>query len=207
MNASKTLLHLPDHKPRIPHTPMKNPDKPAKDYYDVLGADESTSTRDLERLYKRMAALHHPDRGGSEEAMKSVNEAYSVLRDKARRRDYDAKRKLKRYVAYPPVYQAPARDVGAFGHFLSALMCLLVGLFLLFLVRFQWFWFLWPLAILAVFVIVMGVLMTRSALRTVRSSLPDRHMFRRYQLIQEALFWTLVFTGVYGVYILFQAVE
>jgi len=35
-----------------------------KDYYAILGADERTSQGDLERLYKRMAARRHPDRGG-----------------------------------------------------------------------------------------------------------------------------------------------
>ena len=52
-----------------------------KDYYDILGANERTTARDLERLYKRMAARRHPDRGGSEEEMKSLNEAYGVLRN------------------------------------------------------------------------------------------------------------------------------
>ena len=185
---------------------MRKPKQPAKDYYDVLGADESTSPRDLERLYKRMAALHHPDKGGSEEAMKSVNEAYSVLRDKVSRREYDIKRRLKRNIAYP-AYQAPARDIGAFGHFLSALMCLLIGMFLLLLLRFQWIWFLWPLAILALFVIMVGVVMTRSAIRNFKSSFPETHMFHRYAVAQEALFWTLVITAGYGVYILLRAVE
>lgn len=41
-----------------------------KDYYEILGANERTSPRDLERLYKRMAARRHPDRGGTEEDMK-----------------------------------------------------------------------------------------------------------------------------------------
>ena len=38
-----------------------------KDYYEILGANERTSPRDLERLYKRMAARRHPDKGGTEE--------------------------------------------------------------------------------------------------------------------------------------------
>ncbi len=57
---------------------MSQPDS-QKDYYEILGANESTSARDLERLYKRMAARRHPDKGGSEEEMKTLNEAYGVL--------------------------------------------------------------------------------------------------------------------------------
>lgn len=47
----------------------------SKDYYEILGADERASRSDLERLYKRMAARLHPDKGGNEEEMKSLNEA------------------------------------------------------------------------------------------------------------------------------------
>ena len=63
-----------------------------KDYYAILGANERTSQGDLERLYKRMAARRHPDRGGSEDEMKSLNEAYSVLRNAEARREYDEQR-------------------------------------------------------------------------------------------------------------------
>jgi DnaJ-class molecular chaperone len=51
-----------------------------KDYYAIIGATEETDRRDLEKLYKRRAAELHPDRGGSEEGMKSLNEAYWVLK-------------------------------------------------------------------------------------------------------------------------------
>ena len=120
-----------------------------KDYYEILGADKTASRRDIERLYKRLASRHHPDRGGSEEQMKSLNEAYRVLKDESLRRDYDSQRRRPQEVAFTPVSAPPAQDVGMFGQGLSALLCLLLGLFLLFLVRFQWIWFLWPLGILA----------------------------------------------------------
>ena len=187
---------------------MANPDQRPKDYYDILGADETTSPRDIERLYKRKAAVHHPDRGGSDEAMKSLNEAYRVLKDKTSRRQYDEKRQSRRARPFtPPTSAAPAHDVGLFGHFLSALLCLLVGLFLLFLVRSQWIWFLWPLAILSLLVILFGVLMTRSAIRAYGASLPPRNPLRRFTALQEAIFWTLVLTGGYGIYIVLTAVE
>ena len=176
-----------------------------KDYYEILGANERTTPRDLERLYKRMAAQRHPDRGGSEEEMKSLNEAYGVLRDRETRNEYDAQR-VKSEVSFAPVSAAAANDIGLLGHGLSAFFCLLIGLFLLFLVRFQWIWFLWPLAILAALVIAAGVLMARSTMRAVNASLPVSNPFRRYTRLQEGVFWSVVIASGYGLYLLLTAV-
>jgi hypothetical protein len=176
-----------------------------KDYYEILGANERTSPRDLERLYKRMAARRHPDKGGSEEEMKFLNEAYGVLRNKEARDQYDAQR-VKPAVAFVPVSAPTAQEVGLLGHGLSAFFCLLIGLFLLFLVRFQWIWFLWPLAILAVLVILFGIMMARSAMRAVNASLPVSNPLRRYTRVQEAIFWCVVIGSGYGVYLLLTAV-
>ena len=178
---------------------------PQKDYYAILGANERTSQGDLERLYKRMAARRHPDRGGSEDEMKSLNEAYSVLRNTEARREYDAQR-VKAPAGFVPVTAPTASDVGLLGHGLSAFFCLLVGLFLLFLVRFQWMWFLWPLAILAALVVIAGVMMARSTMRALNAALPLTNPFRRFTGVQEAVFWGVVIAGCYGVYLLMTAV-
>jgi hypothetical protein len=176
-----------------------------KDYYGILGARDSDSQRDLERQYKRMAARRHPDKGGSEDEMKSLNEAYGVLRNEETRRQYDAER-VARSARFVSVSAPAAREVGVLGHGLSALLCLLVGLFLLFLVRMQWIWFLWPLAILAVFVILFGVVMARSAMRAMSETLPRSSRLRRYTRLQEAIFWTLVAGGGYGIYLLLTSI-
>ena len=176
-----------------------------KDYYEILGANERTTPRDLERLYKRMAARRHPDRGGSEEEMKSLNEAYSVLRNKETRHEYDAQRGQPA-VSSVPVTTPTAPDVGLLGHGLSAFFCLIIGLFLLFLVRSQWIWFLWPLGILAVLVILFGIMMARSAMRAVNASLKTSNPLRRYTRAQEAIFWGVVAASGYGVYLLLTAV-
>jgi curved DNA-binding protein CbpA len=177
-----------------------------KDYYAILGARDGDSRGELERQYKRMAARRHPDKGGSEEEMKSLNEAYSVLRNEETRRQYDAARQMAQPVAFIPTSSPTAQDVGVLGHGLSALLCLLVGLFLLFLVRFQWIWFLWPLAILAVFVILFGVVMARSAMRALNDSLPQSSRIRRHTRLQEAMFWSLVAGSGYGIYLLLTSV-
>ncbi len=176
-----------------------------KDYYEILGANEHTSQRDLERLYKRMAARHHPDKGGSDEEMKSLNEAFSVLRNEQSRQEYDAQRS-KPAVGFVPVSAPAAQDVGLLGEGLSAFFCLLIGLFLLFLVRFQWIRFLWPLAILAVLVILFGIMMARNAMRAFNSSLPTSNRFRRHTRLQEAIFWSIVIAAVYGIYLVLTAV-
>ncbi len=178
-----------------------------KDYYRILGADTNTSRRELDHLYKRIAVRLHPDRGGSEEEMKALNQAYNILKDERTRREYDAQRLTMTSSKGPSVASAPAaQDVGLYGHCLSALLCLLTGLFLLFLVRFQWIWFLWPLAILAGFVILFGIMLARSAMVAVGASLSARNRFRGHTFVQEAIFWTAVGAGAYGVYLLFTSV-
>jgi hypothetical protein len=177
-----------------------------KDYYEILGADVSSSRRDLDRLYKRLAARRHPDKGGTEDEMKSLNEAYLVLKNDETRREYDAERVKPRKIAFVPGSSPAAKDIGLLGHGLSAFFCLLIGLFLLLLVRAQWIWFLWPLAILAIFVILFGVMMARSAMRAINASLPHSNPFRRYTRVQEAVFWFLVTASGYGVYLLLTSV-
>ena len=177
----------------------------SKDYYGVLGVDKDASQREIDRQYKRQAARHHPDLGGSEERMKLVNEAYGVLKDAGSRRLYDDSRRTTtkpRVADFRPVYTPTARDVGVMGQCLSALLCLIAGLFLLLLVRFQWIWFLWPLAILAVCVVGFGVLLARSAMVAVNDSLPVTNRLKRHTKLQELAFWAVIVTTGYGLYVL-----
>jgi hypothetical protein len=178
-----------------------------KDYYAVLGVDKDASRVDLDRSYRRLASKHHPDRGGSEERMKLLNEAYGVLKDSRVRGDYDAVRRPRAAASasasgFVRVNTPTARDVGVFGHCLSAGLCLIAGVFLLLLVRFQWIWILWPLAILAVFVAGFGVLLARSAMVKVNESLPVTNRFKRHTKIQEVAFWVVIITSCYGLYLL-----
>ncbi|MFN2532698.1 MAG: J domain-containing protein [Pyrinomonadaceae bacterium] len=173
-----------------------------KDYYVLLGVSEAASQNEIERQYKRQAAKHHPDLGGSEERMKSLNEAYTVLKNQTSRREYDATRKKDVQQHFAVSVTPAAQDVGVFGHCLSAIMCLFLGLFLLFLVRFQGIWFLWPLGILAALVIGFGILMARGAMVAVNSSLSDSNRWRRHTRIQEMAFWTAVGGGVFVVYLM-----
>ena len=175
-----------------------------RDYYDVLGVGANATREEIDRQYKREAHKHHPDRGGSEERMKSLNEAYGVLKEVTSRKTYDEGREtFSPDRPFVPASTPTARDIGLFGHVLSATLCLLAGMFLLLLVRFQWIWFLWPLAILAVFVIGFGVLIARSAMVAANASLPSTNRFRRHTAVQELVFWFIVLMSIYGVYLLF----
>jgi len=145
--------------------------KTSKDYYEILGASRDASPREIERLYKRLAHQRHPDRGGAEDDMKALNEAYQVLHDVVKRKEYDVQRRspVARAVVIPVT--PTARDVGIYGQVLSALLCMLAGLMLLFLVRFNGLWFLWPLSILAIGVVLFGVIIAHSAMTNARCRL------------------------------------
>jgi molecular chaperone DnaJ len=62
----------------------------AKDYYQVLGISKGASADEIKRAYRKLAAEHHPDRGGEDVKFKEINEAYQVLSDPAKRQQYDA---------------------------------------------------------------------------------------------------------------------
>ena len=175
-----------------------------KDYYGVLGVDKDASQPEIERQYKREASKHHPDRGGSEERMKSLNEAYGVLKDKSLRTSYDATRRRPAAArhGFTPVTTPAAQEIGVLGHCLSAWLCLTAGAFLLLLVRFQWMMFLWPLAVLAVLVLGFGVMLARSAMIAVNNSLPPTNRFKRHTKIQEVAFWAVIVSGGYGLYVI-----
>jgi len=66
----------------------------AKDYYGVLGILKNASEAEIKKAYRKMAMQYHPDRNpGKEkwanEKFKQINEAYGVLGDPHKRRQYD----------------------------------------------------------------------------------------------------------------------
>lgn len=62
----------------------------AKDYYSVLGVHKGATQEELKKAYRKLAHTHHPDKkGGDEVKFKEINEAYGVLGDAEKRRQYD----------------------------------------------------------------------------------------------------------------------
>ncbi|MFA6414897.1 MAG: molecular chaperone DnaJ [Candidatus Paceibacterota bacterium] len=63
----------------------------AKDYYNVLGVDRKATQDDIKKAFRKLAHKYHPDKGGTDESkFKEITEAYSVLSDDKKRREYDA---------------------------------------------------------------------------------------------------------------------
>ncbi len=65
-----------------------------KDYYEVLEVEKEASPQQIKEAYRRLAFQYHPDRNketpAGVERMKEINEAYAVLSDPKKRKDYDA---------------------------------------------------------------------------------------------------------------------
>lgn len=66
----------------------------AKDYYDILGVGHDSSDDDIKKAYRKLALKFHPDRNpeskeAAEAQFKEATEAYSILSDGSKRRQYD----------------------------------------------------------------------------------------------------------------------
>ena len=66
------------------------------DYYKILGVDRNATPQKIKEAYRKLAFQYHPDRNkgnpSAVENMKEINEAYAVLSDPGKRRDYDTLR-------------------------------------------------------------------------------------------------------------------
>lgn len=64
-----------------------------KNYYDILGIPKWSSDAEIKKAYKKMAMQYHPDRNKwdkkAEEKFKEINEAYQVLWDASKKKNYD----------------------------------------------------------------------------------------------------------------------
>ncbi|HIS38927.1 MAG TPA: molecular chaperone DnaJ [Candidatus Onthousia faecavium] len=63
-----------------------------RDYYEVLGVSKNASQDEIKSAFRKLAKKYHPDiskEANAEEKFKEVQEAYSVLSDETKRRQYD----------------------------------------------------------------------------------------------------------------------
>ena len=66
---------------------------PETDYYKALGVEKNASQADIKKAYRKMAMKYHPDHAkndkSAEEKFKKISEAYAVLSDPEKRKQYD----------------------------------------------------------------------------------------------------------------------
>ena len=77
----------------IEYTRLEDKMAEKRDYYEVLGVDKNASETEIKRAYRKVAKKYHPDMNpGDKEAeakFKEASEAYAVLSDADKRRQYD----------------------------------------------------------------------------------------------------------------------
>lgn len=58
-------------------------------YYQTLGIDKSATQEDIKKAYRKLASIHHPDKGGDTATFQKIQAAYETLSDPQKRAEYD----------------------------------------------------------------------------------------------------------------------
>ncbi|OGH64992.1 MAG: molecular chaperone DnaJ [Candidatus Magasanikbacteria bacterium RIFCSPHIGHO2_01_FULL_41_23] len=62
----------------------------AKDYYKIIGVEKTANAEEIKKAFRKLAHQHHPDKKGGDEAkFKELNEAFQVLGNEEKRKQYD----------------------------------------------------------------------------------------------------------------------
>ena len=91
-------------------------DMPNKDYYNILGIDRAASADDVHRAYRRRARELHPDRNKkdprAEDKFKELGEAYRILSNPQKRKQYDMFGSVGGDYAPPPGWKGAHFETG-----------------------------------------------------------------------------------------------
>ncbi len=102
----------------------------AKDYYKILGVEKGATADEIKKAYRKLALKYHPDRNkddpAAEERFKEVGEAYAVLSDTEKRKQYDTfgSQGFRQRYSQEDIYQGSdigdiLREMGLGGDFFS----------------------------------------------------------------------------------------
>ena len=62
-------------------------------YYDVLNINKNSTEKEIKKAYRKLAVKYHPDKNpgniDAQEKFKQISEAYEILSDKNKRKNYD----------------------------------------------------------------------------------------------------------------------
>src|SRR2546428_2374437 len=76
-----------------------------RDYYQILEVPRDSKLDDIKNAYRKLALMYHPDRNKSpeaEEKFKEISEAYAILSDDEKRKQYDSFGREGVYQRYGP---------------------------------------------------------------------------------------------------------
>lgn len=59
------------------------------DHYQTLGVARNATPDDIKKAYRRLAGIHHPDKGGNTAEFQKIQQAYETLSDPEKKQQYD----------------------------------------------------------------------------------------------------------------------
>ena len=69
-----------------------------RDHHKTIGVSENATQQEIKKAYKRKANKMHPDKGGDKNEFQALQEAYAVLSDPSKRKEYEETGEVKRAV-------------------------------------------------------------------------------------------------------------
>jgi DnaJ family protein A protein 2 len=66
-----------------------NSDVDTTKLYETLGVEKDADEKEIKKAYRKLAIIHHPDKGGDEHKFKEISAAYEILSDQKKRELYD----------------------------------------------------------------------------------------------------------------------
>lgn len=88
------------------------------DHYQTLGISKTATQEEIKSAYRKLAAKHHPDRGGDTATFQKIQAAYNIIGDPAKRSEYDNPRSHGfnfQGGGVPPGFEDIFRNLGGFG--------------------------------------------------------------------------------------------